>query len=393
MDKQPPLRVMMLGLRGFPDVQGGIEKHAENLCPLLAGMGCDVEVIVRSPYQPHATGEVWKGVRFRPIWSPRSQKLETFVHSFLGVVYAAIRRPDILHIQAIGPALMTPLARLLGLRVIVTHHGPDYDRQKWGRLARFVLRMGEHVGMRYSNKRVAISNVILKLVQAKHRVACALIPNGVVPPLLPETRGVLEEFGLERGRYVLMVGRLVQEKRHLDLIDAFAQAGIPGWKLVLVGAADHSNEYTELLHRTAQATSGVVMTGFQTGVALQELYAHAGFFVLPSSHEGLPIALLEALSYGLPVIASNIPANLEVALAHRHYFPLGNIEALASALREFSQQPCDEAARALVRESVSRKYDWKAVAVMTMQVYQDAIAVQPDLELETDEADFAHVSE
>lgn len=391
MDKQPSLRVMMLGLRGFPDVQGGIEKHAENLCPLLASMGCDVEVIVRSPYQPNSVGDVWKGVRFRRVWAPKSQKLETFVHSFLGVIYAAIRRPDILHIQAIGPALVTPLARLLGLRVIVTHHGPDYDRQKWGRVARFVLRLGEHVGMRYANKRVVISNVIRKLVYAQHQVACALIPNGVVPPQIPETQDVLRKFGLEPGRYVLMVGRLVQEKRHLDLIKAFAAANMPGWKLVLVGAADHPNEYTELLHRMASNTPGVVMTGFQTGHSLQELYAHAGFFVLPSSHEGLPIVLLEALSYGLPVIASDIPANLEVALETRHYFPLGNTGALAATMHEFSQEPRDEASRTLIRESVWRKYDWKVIAAMTMQVYQDATAAQPDLE--TDEADFAHISE
>ena len=130
------LRVMMLGLRGFPGVQGGVEAHAEHLCQLLRELDCDVEVVVRSAYVPGDRGDGWKGVRYLRIWSPKSRVLETIVHSFLGVLAAAWRRPQVLHVQAIGPALMVPLARLLGLHVVVTHHGPDYDREKWGRFAK-----------------------------------------------------------------------------------------------------------------------------------------------------------------------------------------------------------------------------------------------------------------
>ena len=123
------MRVMVLGLRGFPDVQGGVEKHAEHLYPLLVQSGCQVEVITRSPYtsRDHRS---WKGITFHRIWTPRLTGIEAFVHSILGVFYAAIKRPDVLHIHAIGPAIVTPLARLLRLRVVVTHHGPDYDREK-----------------------------------------------------------------------------------------------------------------------------------------------------------------------------------------------------------------------------------------------------------------------
>ena len=124
---------MWLGLRGFPNVQGGVETHAENICPLLVELGCDVHVVTRSPYQPRDVGRTWKGVRFHPLWAPRSKRLEAILHTLLGVLYAGlVSRPDVLHIHAIGPAIMSPLARLLGLKVVVTHHGPDYDRQKWG---------------------------------------------------------------------------------------------------------------------------------------------------------------------------------------------------------------------------------------------------------------------
>ena len=363
-----PIRVMMLGLRGFPGVQGGVETHAEHLCPLLAERGCDVTVLVRSPYQSAEIGPEWKGVKLVSLWAPKSKGLEAIVHSFLSVLYAAVKRPDILHIQAIGPAIMTLPARLLGLRVVVTHHGPDYDRQKWGRFARIILQLGERWGMRWSNGRIAISKVIADLVRTKQGVESALIPNGVVLPPLPNSIGALEIFGLTSGCYVLLVSRLVPEKRHLDLIAAFKQAGLSGWKLVIVGGADHPDAYQrELMEKAAEA--GVVMTGFQRGLALQELCAHAGLFVLPSSHEGLPIALLEALSYGLPVLASDIPANLEVGLSAEQYFPLGNVEVLADRIKRQSIKGLTAVARESSRVWVTQRYDWQDIAEKTRGVY------------------------
>lgn len=368
------INVMMMGLRGFPDVQGGVENHAEHLCPLLAEMGCKVDVIVRSPYQPAELGSSWRGVNFHRIWAPKCKGLEAIIHSFLGVLYAAVKRPDILHIHAVGPALFVPLARLLGLRVIVTHHGPDYDRQKWGPIARAALLLGEKFGMCFSNRRIVISNVIRELVQRKHRMHSAVIPNGVVAPHVQEFTEALDKFGLQQGRYVLLVSRLVPEKLHLDLIEAFKQAGLRDWKLVLVGASDHPDDYVRRLIDVATRTPNVVMTGYQSGVALRELYSHAGLFVLPSAHEGLPIAMLEALSYGLPVVASDIPANLEVGLPAEHYFPMGDVAALAARLGEFAVRPLDMKTRDARRAWVTERFDWRNIAHRTMAVYQEVVA-------------------
>lgn len=366
------MRVMFLGLRGFPRVQGGVETHAEHLCPLLVELGCEVEVVVRSPYMPAEKGAGWRGVRYVRVWSPKSRGLEAILHTFLGVLTAAWRRPDVLHIQAIGPALMTPLARLLGLRVVVTHHGPDYDRQKWGGFAKWALRMGERFGMRLAHGRIVISEVIRRLVREKHGVESTLIPNGVTLPELPSSAGALDRFGLESRRYVLLVSRLVPEKRHFDLLEAFAQAGLEGWKLAFVGASDHPDEYQRQLIAAAER-GGAVMTGFQSGLALRELYAHAGLFVLPSSHEGLPIALLEALSYGLPVLASDIPANVEVGLPAEQYFPLGDVAALARGMQALTVLPLEAEAVRARREWVSGKYDWRRIAEQTLAVYREAV--------------------
>ena len=136
-------KVMMLGLRGVPQVQGGVEKHVEELSSAFVEKGWDVEVLGRKPYLAQATPYVWNGVQVRPLWAPLSTKFEAIAHTFLGVLVAAYKRPDILHIHAIGPALLTPFARLLGLKTVVTHHGFDYDRDKWGGMARKMLKTGE----------------------------------------------------------------------------------------------------------------------------------------------------------------------------------------------------------------------------------------------------------
>ncbi len=366
-----PLSIMMLGLRGFPDVQGGIETHAEHLSPLLSRLGCDVRVIVRARYvAPNRTE--WKGVRYCRLWAPKCRWLEAIAHTFMGVLLAAIERPDVLHIHAIGPALMTPLARLLGLRVIVTHHGPDYDREKWGTFARWVLRIGEAWGMLFANGRIAISQTIRSLIRDKYGVDSSLVANGVDLPEVPVTRAALDRFALKADKYVLMVSRLVPEKRHQDLIEAFSQAALPDWKLVLVGASDHPDHYAQEVLRAASTAPNIVATGFLTGLALRELFAHAGIFVLPSSHEGLPIALLEALSYGLRVIASDIPANRELNLAEGQYFPMGDVEMLASRIVQFACSCATTGEKQHIRQRVVRKYDWNAAAIETLAVYQQA---------------------
>ncbi|RJG01075.1 glycosyltransferase family 4 protein [Noviherbaspirillum sedimenti] len=368
-----PLSIMWLGLRGFPNVQGGIETHAEHLCPQLSELGCEVTVIVRASYQPSQIGAEWHKVHFHPLWAPRAKGLEAIVHTFLGVLYAAVKRPDILHIQGIGPALMTPLARLLGLRVVVTHHGPDYDRQKWGKLAKAVLRLGEFCGMHFANRRIAISEVIRALVRRNHGEECVLIPNGVDLPDRHGTVASLDRFGLQPQRYVLLVSRLVPEKRHHDLIEAFALARLDGWKLALVGGADHPDHYTCSVREAARQTPGVVCTGFQTGEALNELYEHAGIFVLPSSHEGLPIALLEAMSYGLPAIASDIPANQEINCRDIDYFPVGDVHCLAALLKKRAAVAQEQGRRARLRHFVLKRYKWQDVAQRTFAIYAEIL--------------------
>jgi len=236
-----------------------------------------------------------------------------------------------------------------------------------------MLRTGEAWGMRFCNRRIVISRTIHGLVRDKYGLDSSVIPNGVDLPELPTSTSALEALGLTPGRYVLTVSRMVPEKRHKDLLAAYSAAKLDGWKLVLIGATDRPDAYTAEVSALVHATPGAVLAGFQTGLSLRELYAHAGVFVLPSSHEGLPIALLEALSYGLPVLASDIPAHVELGLDKKHYFPLGDVHALADRLDKFAALRWLPAQRESARRWVADRYDWHSVVEQTIKVYRSAI--------------------
>jgi glycosyltransferase involved in cell wall biosynthesis len=368
-----PLRVTMLGLRGFPNVQGGVENHAQNLSLKLVELGCDVEVIVRSPYVPRASGRTWCDIRIIRMWSPRIKGVEAFLHTFLGVLRAGWTRPDILHIHAVGPTLFTPLARALGLRVVVTHHVLNYENEKWGFAARVLLRLGERVGMRFANGRIAVSTALASRMERFYRVPVRVIPNGIGQPRMVQSTATLAAFGLQPHHYVLTVARVDQQKRQLDLIEAFARVSRVPWTLAIVGGSDYSSDYAQAVAHAARKTDRVVMLGHQSGDALAELYSHAGVFVLPSSHEGQPIAVLEAMSYGCPAILSDIPAHREIAGASVQFFPVGDVAALARRLDEMFLAPARRRLDIAEQAQLMQAHDWRRIARHTLDVYLAAL--------------------
>ncbi len=363
------LRIMAVGLRGFPNIQGGIETHAQHLYPELVKLGCDVEVLVRRPYVT-ADKYTWEGVQMKALWSPTSTGFEALAHSFLGVCYAIVRRPDVLHIHAVGPALFVPLARLFGLKVVMTHHGMDYQRQKWGRFAKVILRLGENLGVKYAHACITVSKSIQQFLEQEYgsHLNIRAIHNGVEIPKPCESTSILNQFSLEPQKYFLMVSRFVPEKRQDDLIEAFlASNKRDNRKLVLVGDFHKgSKAYLEKIQQLAAQHPHVILTGFQTGDSLASLYTHAECFFLPSSHEGLPIALLEALSYGLYPVVSDIPAHLEMALEDKHYFKLGQVSMLAERMNQVPEGGFTAQTKANVIERVRKDFTWSEIAQETL---------------------------
>ncbi|TDR77813.1 glycosyltransferase family 4 protein [Paludibacterium purpuratum] len=364
------MKVAIVGLRGFPQVQGGVEKHVESLSPLLVQQGVAVTVYARSPYMRHLHQPCWQGVRLRRIWCPTGKSTETLVHTFLSVWAAFFEGHRVIHFQAIGPSFFVPMARLLGMRVVMTHHGCDYQRQKWGWLARCYLRAAEALAVRYAHQVIVISHSIQRFVDRRYGAKSVWLPNGVSAfpdhAIEPER---LRPFDLPPGQFILHVGRFVPEKRHHDLIDAFVQADLPGWKLVFVGAADHEDAYSSSV--LARATGKVRFVGRQMPAQLLQLYAQCGLFVLPSSHEGLPIALLEAMSLGAPFLVSDIDAHTELELPAACYFPLGDVATLAQRIRQRTASPNLD--RSYWAQWARERFDWCAIAERTATLYRQLV--------------------
>jgi glycosyltransferase involved in cell wall biosynthesis len=202
----------------------------------------------------------------------------------------------------------------------------------------------------------------------------AVIPNGIAHPRRLQSTGVVHSFGLEPRRYVLTVARIDEQKRQLDLIDAFARAGESGWKLAIVGDSDYASEYARLVARAAAATPGVVLLGYQSGDALAELYTHAGIFVLPSSHEGQPIAALEAISYRCPIVLSDIPAHREIGTSITQFVRVGDVAALARGLKARFAAAAYRDPGVIEHQYFMQDHDWCDIAARTLDVYVSALA-------------------
>lgn len=356
------MKVIVTGTRGMPNIMGGVETHCEELFPRLVSRGFNVTIIRRESYVKDSLME-YKGVELVDIKTPKKKSFEAIVHTFKAILKAKRRKADIVHIHAIGPALLTPMVRLMGMKAVFTHHGPDYDRDKWGRAAKMMLKLGERMGTRYANEVIVISNVIKDmLVQKYGRKDLHLIYNGVPKPTFCEYPEYFKKLGIEKEKYVFGMCRFVPEKNLHHLIEAFSKINSQGCKLVLAGDTDFEDEYSLHLKKKAQE-QGVILTGFIRGKKLHSLLTNARCYVLSSSHEGLPIALLEAMSYCLPVIVSNIPANMEIGLKPEVYFPVGNIGILKEKLQECVNQPY----QAVQYNMLS--YNWETIADQVAEVY------------------------
>ena len=361
--------VLMMGLRNIADTQGGIETHVRNLATELERLGVKVGVCVRAPYTPQ--GQTLRGTQVKIIrlWAPRLVAAEALLHTFLCILYAAVTRPRLLHIHAVGPSLMVPFARLFGLRVVTTHHGEDYRREKWGKVARKLLETGEICQARFANRTLCVSQSLSTRLSGKYGREFTYIPNGVTLPKALAPMAALHELSLRPRSFILSVGRIVPEKRHLDLIAAWSRRPRDETQLVIVGMPDlKSKRHGRVVSDAAARTGNVVLAGFRSGDELQALYENAALFVLPSSHEGMPIALLEAMAHGCPVLASDLPAHRDLELGAQNYHAVGDVDDLATKIDNFLSS---ERTTLLGWEWILRPFRWSRIAVKTLNAYRD----------------------
>lgn len=370
------MRIVVLGTRGFPDVQGGVEKHCEELYPRLAALGLDVIVITRKNYIKGKIDD-FSGVRFVHLFSPKLKSLEAISHTFLALFKLKKLKPDIVHVHSIGPSLLIPLIKLFRYKVVMTHHGPDYMRKKWGIAAKFALRLGERNAMKYSDKVIVIAKWIQDYIEKKYNRRSYFIPNGValadIKVYGAGNSPLFEKFNIKLGKYIFTAARFVPEKGLDDLINAYGLIAGPEFKLVIAGDADHKTSYSRMLKNLANRTEGVALTGILHKEDIYKLYANAALFVLPSYYEGFPISLLEALSFGIPVLVSDIAAHKEILLPDFRYFRTDNIRELSKKIEECFKKGIDENEKDKYINLIKTYYNWDIIAEKTLSVYMECV--------------------
>jgi len=331
--------ISVIGLRNVPGVIGGIETHCELLYPALARVWpALVLLLVRSRYAPLKRGHL-AGIPVRALPSLPGSGAETVSHTLLALFHARWRRSRMVHLHGIGPAFFAPLARLLGMRVVVTHHAVDFARPKWGGPGQLFLKLGEAMAARFANRVICVSNAVYVDFLARHPSAHAravTIRNAAQLDTVSASgcRRVLDMLGLSPRGYVLAVGRLEATKCFDDLIAAHARAGVDALPLVIVGSSIDSTEHEKVLRAmAAEAGLRVLFAGFRTGLELAALYRGAALLIHPSAMEGFGLVILEAMIAELPIRLSDIPPHREFGLPERCYFPVGDRTAITQIMR------------------------------------------------------------
>ena len=366
----------MIGQRGVPATFGGVEHHVEELGSRLAARGHEVIVYSRTNYV-EAHRDRYRGMRVRALPTVDRKHFDAIVHSSLSTADAMRTGVDIVHFHALGPGLPSILPRAFSrAKVVQTVHGRDDERSKWSPLARTVLRLGGWLSARVPDATIVVSRALADDYRRRYGRTTSWIPNGVDEPTIRPASEITERFGLHGNDYVLFVGRIVPEKAPDLLVRAFRD--VPGdQRLVMVGGSSFTDDYIRRVESLAAGDPRVVLPGYVYGSLLEELYANAAVFVLPSSLEGLPLTLLEACACGTPVVVSDIAPNLEVvggdAPGH-HVFHVGDRAGLTVALgRSLGDVAAERSAARELQRHVLDTYRWDAAVDATEAVYASVL--------------------
>ncbi|NQT91535.1 MAG: glycosyltransferase family 4 protein [Lentisphaerae bacterium] len=370
------------------DLFSGVEKAVEEISTRLVSRGHEVTVFCRRRYNI-TRADSFRGIRLRSLPAIYTKHLEAISHTFLASVSAA-RGYDIVHFHATGPSLLSFLPRLFGTHVVATVHGLDWQRQKWGGFATGILRAGAWAAGRFPHRTVVVSKSLQRYYRETYNCEAVYIPNGVTPGKEVNVDHI-ERFGVAGDDFVLFLGRLVPEKGCHLLIEAFRDVQTQK-KLLIVGGGSYTDNYVTELKRIADGDERIVFTGSLYGRDKAELYSNASFLVMPSSLEGMPIVILEAMSHGCPVLCSDIPPHMEIiagsgeqefpagSAATRYGFPFraDSMEALKSEMERALASPAktkDIGAKA--RDYVIQPFSWDHIVDRTEELYRELIPASP----------------
>lgn len=382
-------KIIMLGHKRIPSREGGIEVVVEQLAVRMAKLGHQVTVYNRSGHHVSGSGYEnfeykkkydYKGVHIVTVPTLERKSLNAVVYSFLGATRAAFSNVQVVHFHAEGPCSMIMIPKLFGKKCVATIHGLDWQRNKWGGFATAFLKFGEKQAARHADEVIVLSKGVQQYFRETYHRETLLIPNGIEEAEKKASEVIQEKYGLKGEDYILFLARLVPEKGVHTLLNAYEKSHV-STKLVIAGGSSHSEEYEARIKSMAEKINKsrpgqVILTGFVQGQELQELYSNCMLYVLPSEVEGMPLSLLEAMSYGRLCLTSDIPENTDVTREHGLKFHVGNEEDLAQRLEEavahFSELRQKEAFREeTIREFVLGQYNWDRITQRTLECYEN----------------------
>lgn len=367
----------MIGQKRIPSREGGIEIVVEKLATFLADRGLQVTCYNRTAYLMYDENfkeeEKYKGIRLKWVPTIKKRGWAAVSSSIIATVLAAFGPYDVLHFHAEGSCVLLWLPKLLGKKCVVTIHGLDYQRAKWGGFATAYILFGEKCAVRFADEIIVLSHNMQKYFQDKYRRDTLYIPNGVNKPCIRKANRILSEYGFKKDNYILYLGRLVPEKGIQYLIRAFHMLETDK-KLVIAGAAVDSRRFLEELKALAYNDKRIVFTGFVQGELLDELYSNSYLYVLPSDVEGMPLSLLEAMSYGNCCLVSDIPENTEVIGHKAPVFRHGDVKDLAEKLQLLcNREDLVDQYRQRASAYICSRYSWKKTLERTLELYENIL--------------------
>ena len=370
------VKIAMLGHKSIPSRQGGIEIVVEELAVRMAALGPQVTIYNRSGH--HVSGKEfdqkklreYKGIRMKYVPTIDKKGLAAMSASFFAAVAAAFGKYDVVHFHAEGPCAMLWLPKLFGKRCIATVHGLDHQRAKWGKFASTYIMLGEKCAVRFADEIIVLSEGVQKYFLDTYGRKTRFVPNGVNRPVLHEAEIIKNKFGLEKDTYILFLGRLVPEKGLRYLIQAFKQVKTDK-KLVIAGGSSDTDEFASELWEMAKDDDRIIFTGFVQGQELDELYSNAYVYTLPSDLEGMPLSLLEAMSYGNCCLVSDIDECASVVEDKALIFKKSDVNDLKEKLQLACDQPkIVEQMKAEAADFICGKYNWDDVVKETLSLYR-----------------------
>lgn len=363
------MKIAMFGHKCIPSRSGGVEIVVQELSTRMAERGHQVTCYNRSGKSAQ-TQTQYGDVRLRTVPTIKFRGLAAVTSSFFASLACCVSDAKIVHIHAEGPGAMCWLPRFFGKRVIVTIHGLDWKREKWKRCpGRWYIRWGEKMAVRFAHEIIVLNRDQQHYFREVYSRETVYIPNGASSPVRREAAQITSRYGLHPGEYILYLGRLVPEKGVHHLINAWKLADIPR-QLVIAGTSSDTDAYVRELKKQAGGDPRILFTGFVQEEILEELYSNAWIYVLPSELEGMPLSLLEAMSYGNCCVVSDIPACTEVVGEYGFSFPQGDRQALARLLRQLYSDAASVARmKVLARDHVQTTYSWEKTVDATLTLY------------------------